>query len=49
VLVDGIQQNQGTQTYGQGYLGSLKSLIPATSIASDLTRRFEATGLKREY
>jgi outer membrane receptor protein involved in Fe transport len=28
VLVDNIQQNQGTQGHGQGYLGQLKSLIP---------------------
>jgi outer membrane receptor protein involved in Fe transport len=28
VLVDGIQQNQGTQGHGQGYLGSLKSISP---------------------
>ncbi len=28
VLVDGVQQNQGTQGHGQGYLGSLKSLTP---------------------
>jgi outer membrane receptor protein involved in Fe transport len=28
VLVDGIQQNQGTQGHGQGYLGQLKSLTP---------------------
>src|SRR5438046_4406176 len=28
VLVDNVQQNQGTQGHGQGYLGSLKSLIP---------------------
>ncbi len=28
VLVDDIQQNQGTQGHGQGYLGSLKSLTP---------------------
>jgi hypothetical protein len=28
VLVDGMQQNQGTQGHGQGYLGSLKSLSP---------------------
>src|SRR3954463_11102102 len=28
VLVDDIQQNQGTQGHGQGYLGSLKSLSP---------------------
>ncbi|MEO8593570.1 MAG: TonB-dependent receptor plug domain-containing protein [Candidatus Solibacter sp.] len=26
VLVDNVQQNQGTQGHGQGYLGSLKSL-----------------------
>lgn len=26
ILVDNIQQNQGTQGHGQGYLGSLKSL-----------------------
>ncbi len=29
VLVDGVQQNQGTQGHGQGYLGSLKALSPA--------------------
>ena len=28
VLVDDIQQNQGTQGHGQGYLGALKALIP---------------------
>jgi outer membrane receptor protein involved in Fe transport len=28
VLVDDIQQNQGTQGHGQGYLGSLKTLTP---------------------
>src|SRR5215217_5642550 len=28
VLVDDVQQNQGTQGHGQGYLGSLKSLTP---------------------
>jgi outer membrane receptor protein involved in Fe transport len=28
VLVDDVQQNQGTQGHGQGYLGSLKSLSP---------------------
>ena len=28
VLVDNVQQNQGTQGHGQGYLGSLKSLTP---------------------
>lgn len=28
VLVDNIQQNQGTQGHGQGYLGALKSLSP---------------------
>jgi outer membrane receptor protein involved in Fe transport len=28
VLVDGVQQNQGTQGHGQGYLGSLKSVSP---------------------
>ncbi|HKS41898.1 MAG TPA: TonB-dependent receptor, partial [Blastocatellia bacterium] len=27
-LVDGVQQNQGTQGHGQGYLGQLKSLTP---------------------
>ena len=26
VLVDGVQQNQGTQGHGQGYLGALKAL-----------------------
>ncbi|MEP7353143.1 MAG: TonB-dependent receptor [Acidobacteriota bacterium] len=28
VMVDGVQQNQGTQGHGQGYLGSLKTLSP---------------------
>ncbi len=28
ILVDNIQQNQGTQGHGQGYLGALKSLSP---------------------
>jgi hypothetical protein len=28
VLVDDVQQNQGTQGHGQGYLGQLKSLSP---------------------
>jgi len=28
VLVDDIQQNQGTQGHGQGYLGALKTLSP---------------------
>ncbi len=28
VLVDNVQQNQSTQGHGQGYLGSLKSVIP---------------------
>jgi outer membrane receptor protein involved in Fe transport len=28
VLVDGVQQNQGTQGHGQGYLGSLKAVSP---------------------
>ncbi len=27
-MVDGVQQNQGTQGHGQGYLGSLKSVSP---------------------
>ena len=29
VLVDDVQQNQGTQGHGQGYLGALKALSPA--------------------
>ncbi|MGB7719669.1 MAG: TonB-dependent receptor, partial [Bryobacteraceae bacterium] len=28
VMVDDVQQNQGTQGHGQGYLGSLKALTP---------------------
>ena len=28
ILVDNVQQNQGTQGHGQGYLGSLKALSP---------------------
>jgi hypothetical protein len=28
VLVDDVQQNQGTQGHGQGYLGALRSLTP---------------------
>ena len=28
VMLDDVQQNQGTQGHGQGYLGSLKALSP---------------------
>jgi outer membrane receptor protein involved in Fe transport len=28
VMLDGVQQNQGTQGHGQGYLGSMKSISP---------------------
>src|SRR5262249_39337445 len=28
VLIDDVQQNQGTQGHGQGYLGALKTLTP---------------------
>jgi Outer membrane receptor proteins, mostly Fe transport len=28
IMIDDVQQNQGTQAHGQGYLGSLKSLSP---------------------
>ena len=28
IVVDNVQQNQGTQGHGQGYLGNLKSLTP---------------------
>ena len=28
VLLDNVQQNQGTQGHGQGYLGSLKLITP---------------------
>lgn len=28
ILVDDVQQNQGTQGHGQGYLGALKVLSP---------------------
>ncbi len=28
ILIDNVQQNQGTQGHGQGYLGDLKSLSP---------------------
>ncbi|MGH9674171.1 MAG: TonB-dependent receptor domain-containing protein, partial [Bryobacteraceae bacterium] len=28
IMIDNIQQNQGTQGHGQGYLGALKSLTP---------------------
>lgn len=28
ILIDNVQQNQGTQGHGQGYLGNLKSLSP---------------------
>ena len=28
ILVDNVQQNQGTQGHGQGYLGALKSISP---------------------
>src|SRR6266566_2356648 len=30
ILVDDVQQNQGSQGHGQGYLGALKSLTPET-------------------
>ena len=35
ILVDNVQQNQGTQGHGQGYLGSLKSLSP--ELVEDIT------------
>jgi outer membrane receptor protein involved in Fe transport len=35
VLVDNVQQNQGTQGHGQGYLGQLKSLTP--ELVEDVT------------
>ncbi len=35
VLVDGVQQNQGTQGHGQGYLGQLKTLTP--ELVQDVT------------
>jgi len=36
VLVDNVQQNQGTQGHGQGYLGQLKSLTPELVEAVDI-------------
>jgi hypothetical protein len=36
VLVDNIQQNQGTQGHGQGYLGSLKSVTPELIQEADI-------------
>ena len=35
VLVDNIQQNQGTQAHGQGFLGTLKSL--SSELVEDIT------------
>lgn len=35
ILVDNVQQNQGTQGHGQGYLGALKSLSP--ELVSDVS------------
>jgi outer membrane receptor protein involved in Fe transport len=35
ILVDNIQQNQGTQGHGQGYLGALKSL--STELVEDVS------------
>ena len=35
VLVDDVQQNQGTQGHGQGYLGALKALSP--ELINDVT------------
>jgi hypothetical protein len=35
ILVDDVQQNQGTQGHGQGYLGSLKALSP--ELTQDVT------------
>ncbi len=36
VLTDNVQQNQGTQGHGQGYLGALKSLSPELVEAVDI-------------
>ena len=36
VLTDNVQQNQGTQGHGQGYLGALKSLSPELVDAVDI-------------
>lgn len=36
VLTDNVQQNQGTQGHGQGYLGGLKSLSPELVEAVDI-------------
>jgi hypothetical protein len=36
ILVDDVQQNQGTQGHGQGYLGQLKSLTPELVQAVDI-------------
>ncbi|HKQ51624.1 MAG TPA: TonB-dependent receptor, partial [Pyrinomonadaceae bacterium] len=36
VLVDDVQQNQGTQGHGQGYLGQLKSLTPELVAEADI-------------
>lgn len=35
ILIDNVQQNQGTQGHGQGYLGNLKSLSP--ELVKDVT------------
>ncbi len=35
ILVDNLQQNQGTQGHGQGYLGALKSISP--ELVEDVT------------
>ena len=35
IMVDNVQQNQGTQGHGQGYLGALKSLSP--ELVSDVS------------
>ncbi len=34
-MVDDVQQNQGTQGHGQGYLGSLKAL--SSELIQDVT------------
>ncbi len=36
VLTDNVQQNQGTQGHGQGYLGALKSISPELVEAVDI-------------
>ena len=49
ILVDNVQQNQGTQGHGQGYLGNLKSLSPELVARCFDHQRTFFSGLRRFF